>query len=234
MPGDLVAVCLPRGGDLLAALLGVWLAEAAYVPLDPAYPTAYSRQILDDAGPSTVVCDARTQTLLGVDDSRCLRLEQIPDVTDVPREQPEPAHLEQKVSDELKAVFHPCRAVAPGMVQRGSGSIIALSSTLSKRSNAGFLAQSTAKAAVDAFVRSLAAELGPHGIRANTVAPGVTLTDAALPMAPHVKESVAAICPMRRNGLPEDMAGAVLFLASDLSRFMTGTYLPIDGGFTTL
>jgi NAD(P)-dependent dehydrogenase (short-subunit alcohol dehydrogenase family) len=53
-------------------------------------------------------------------------------------------------------------------------------------------------------------------------------------MAPHVKESVAAICPMRRNGLPEDMAGAVLFLASDLSRFMTGAYLPVDGGFTTL
>ncbi|KAK3298746.1 uncharacterized protein B0H64DRAFT_422489 [Chaetomium fimeti] len=144
------------------------------------------------------------------------------------------ADLEQKVSDELKAVFHPCRAVAPGMVSRGSGSIITLSSTLSKRSNGGFLAQSTAKAAVDALVRSLAAELGPHGVRANTVAPGVTLTDAAVPMAPHVKESVAAICPMRRNGLPEDMAGAVLFLASDLSRFMTGTYLPVDGGFTTL
>ncbi|EAQ89433.1 hypothetical protein CHGG_06052 [Chaetomium globosum CBS 148.51] len=144
------------------------------------------------------------------------------------------ADLEQKVSDELKAVFHPCRAVAPDMVRRGGGSIIALSSTLSKRSNAGFLAQSTAKAAVDAFVRSLAAELGPHGVRANTVAPGVTLTDAALSMAPHVKESVAAICPLRRNGLPEDMAGAVLFLASDLSRFMTGVYLPVDGGFTTL
>ncbi|KAH6628118.1 hypothetical protein F5144DRAFT_549468 [Chaetomium tenue] len=144
------------------------------------------------------------------------------------------ADLEQKVSDELKAVFHPCRAVAPDMVRRGGGSIIALSSTLSKRSNAGFLAQSTAKAAVDAFVRSLAAELGPHGVRANTVAPGVTLTDAALPMAPHVKESVAAICPLRRNGLPEDMAGAVLFLASDMSRFMTGVYLAVDGGFTTL
>jgi amino acid adenylation domain-containing protein len=144
------------------------------------------------------------------------------------------ADLEQKVSDELKAVFHPCRTVAPSMVRRERGSIIVLSSTLSKRSNPGFLAQSTAKAAVDAFVRSLASELGPFHVRANTVAPGVTLTDAALPMAPHVKESVAAICPMRRNGLPEDMAGAVLFLASDLSRFMTGAYLPVDGGFTTL
>ena len=142
--------------------------------------------------------------------------------------------LERKVGDELKAVFHPCQAVAPEMIRRGEGSIIAVSSTLSKRSTEGFLAQSTAKAAVDAFIRSLATELGQHGVRANTVAPGLTLTDAAMPMAPHVKESVAARSPMRRNGLPEDMAGAVVFLASDLSRFMTGTYLPVDGGFTTL
>ncbi|KYF47511.1 hypothetical protein BE08_46150 [Sorangium cellulosum] len=142
--------------------------------------------------------------------------------------------LERKVSDELKAVFYPCQAVAPEMIRRKSGSIVAVSSSLSKRGNEGFIAQSTAKAAVDAFVRALAAELGPSGVRANTVAPGLTLTDAALPMAPAVKEAIASRCPMRRNGLPEDMAGAVLFLASDLSRFMTGTYLPVDGGFTML
>jgi len=144
------------------------------------------------------------------------------------------ADLESKVTDELRAVFYPCQAVVPGMLRRKSGSIVAISSTLSKRSDQGFVAQTTAKAAVDAFVRALAAELGPGGVRVNTVAPGVTLTDAAIPMAPAVKEAIAARCPLRRNGLPEDMAGAVLFLASDLSRFMTGTYLPVDGGFTTL
>lgn len=142
--------------------------------------------------------------------------------------------LERKVTDELKAVFYPCQAVAPEMLRRKSGSIVTLSSSLSKRSSEGFVAQSTAKAALDAFVRALAAELGPGGVRVNTVAPGVTLTDAALPMSPAVKEAIAASCPMRRNGLPEDMAGAVLFLASDLSRFMTGAYLPVDGGFTML
>ncbi|HET9959954.1 MAG TPA: amino acid adenylation domain-containing protein, partial [Polyangiaceae bacterium] len=144
------------------------------------------------------------------------------------------ADLEQKVNDELKAVFYPSQAVAREMLKRKSGSIVAVSSTLSKRANEGFLAQSTAKAAVDAFVRALASELGPSGVRVNTVAPGLTLTDAAMPMSPAVKEAIASKCPMRRNGLPEDMAGAVLFLASDLSRFMTGTYLPVDGGFTML
>ena len=142
--------------------------------------------------------------------------------------------LERKVSDELRAVFYACQAVAPGMLQRKSGSIVAISSSLSKRGNDGFLAQSTAKAAVDAFVRTLATELGPGGVRVNTIAPGVTLTDAAVPMSPLVKEAIAAKCPLRRNGLPEDMAGAVLFLASDLSCFMTGAYLPVDGGLTML
>jgi NAD(P)-dependent dehydrogenase (short-subunit alcohol dehydrogenase family) len=142
--------------------------------------------------------------------------------------------LETKVNDELKAVFYPSRSVAPEMLRRGSGSIVAVSSSLSKRGNQGFLAQSTAKAAVDAFVRALAAELGPGGVRVNTVAPGLTLTDAAMPMSPAQKARVAASCPMRRNGLPDDMAGAVLFLASDLSQFMTGSYLPVDGGFTML
>ncbi|WP_437335434.1 amino acid adenylation domain-containing protein [Sorangium sp. So ce394] len=144
------------------------------------------------------------------------------------------ADLERKVSDELKAVFLPCQAVVPEMLRRKSGSIVAVSSSLSRRSNEGFLAQSTAKAAVDAFVRALAAELGPSGVRVNTVAPGLTLTDAAMPMAPAVKEAIASKSPLRRNGLPEDMAGAVLFLASDLSRFMTGSYLPVDGGLTML
>jgi len=142
--------------------------------------------------------------------------------------------LEQKVSSELKAVFYPCQAVVPDMLERQSGSIIAISSTLSKHANGGFVAQSSAKAALDSFVRSLAVELGPEGIRVNTVAPGVTLTDAAANMPQAHKAMTAAQTPLRRNGTADDMAGTVLYLASDLSRFMTGCYLPVDGGITML
>ncbi|HEU5075087.1 MAG TPA: amino acid adenylation domain-containing protein, partial [Polyangiaceae bacterium] len=142
--------------------------------------------------------------------------------------------LEQKVSSELKAIFYACQAVVPDMLERQSGSIIAISSTLSKHANGGFVAQSSAKAALDAFVRSLAVELGPEGIRVNTVAPGVTLTDAAANMPREHKAATAAQTALRRNGTAGDMAGAVLFLASDLSRFMTGCYLPVDGGITML
>jgi amino acid adenylation domain-containing protein len=142
--------------------------------------------------------------------------------------------LERKVSDELKAIFYPCQAVAPEMLRRKNGSIVAISSALSKRGSDGFLAQITAKAAVDAFVRALAAELGPAGVRVNTVAPGLVLTDAASPMPMGNKASIASQSPLRRNGAANDIAGAVLFLASELSQFMTGTYVPVDGGYTML
>ncbi len=144
----------------------------------------------------------------------------------------ERSRFERTVIDELAALFDVCRAVVPGMVRRGEASIVVISSTMSQRPEAGYLAHSVAKAALDAFVRSLAVELGPDGVRINTVAPGLTLTEATDSLPLHVKDGAIARCPLRRNGLPRDVAGAVLFLASDLSRFMTGAYLPVDGGYT--
>jgi NAD(P)-dependent dehydrogenase (short-subunit alcohol dehydrogenase family) len=144
------------------------------------------------------------------------------------------ADFERKLDDELKSIYMLCQAVVPEMMERKSGSIIAVSSTMSKLAQHGYSAHSAAKAALDAFIRALAIELGPDGVRLNTVAPGLTLTDATAPMPNQTKDTAAARCPLRRNGLPRDVAGAILFLASDLSQFMTGTYLPVDGGYTML
>lgn len=140
--------------------------------------------------------------------------------------------FERTVVDELKAVFPACQAVVPGMAQRESGSIVVLSSAMTRRPEAGYVTHGVAKAALDAFVRSLAVELGPEGVRVNTVAPGLTLTEATESLPLHVKDAAIARCPLRRNGLPRDVAGAVLFLASDLSEFMTGAYLAVDGRTT--
>ncbi len=142
--------------------------------------------------------------------------------------------FERKLTNELKSIFLLSQAVVPGMIEQKCGSIIAVSSTMSKSVQHGYCAHGAAKAALDSFVRSLANELGPEGIRVNTVAPGLTITDATAPMAYQIKETAATRCPLRRNGLPRDIAGAILFLASDLSQFMTGTYLPVDGGYTML
>jgi amino acid adenylation domain-containing protein len=144
------------------------------------------------------------------------------------------ADFQRKLNDEIGSMFHLCRAVVPDMIERGGGSIVAVSSSMSRTWGNGFVAHSTAKAALDSFVRSLACELGPEGIRVNTVAPGLILTDATANLSPHVKDAASARCPLRRNGLPRDVAGAVLFLASDLSQYMTGSYLAVDGGFTML
>jgi 3-oxoacyl-[acyl-carrier protein] reductase len=125
-------------------------------------------------------------------------------------EYPWPA-FEAKLNGELRAAFFCCREVVPSMVERQQGSIIAISSTLSRHAAPGFCAHCTAKAGLDAFVRSLALELGAHGIRVNTVAPGLTLTDATA-------------------HLPEDIAGAVVALAGDDTGFVTGAYVPVCGG----
>lgn len=138
--------------------------------------------------------------------------------------------FERKLTRELKASFLTCQAVVPGMIRRGGGSIVNVSSTLSRGPGPGFVAHSSAKSALDAFSRSLALELGPHGIRVNVVAPGLTLTDATRDQPRQMHEAIAAHTPLRRIAEAGDIAGAVLFLASDHARFVTGTYLPVCGG----
>ncbi len=138
--------------------------------------------------------------------------------------------FEEKLRGELGAAFHCCKALVPAMIQRGEGCIIAVSSVLSRRPGNGFCAHSTAKSGLDGFMRSLAHELGPRGIRVNVVAPGLTLTDATAWMPDDDKEEVARSTPLRRNATPEDVAGAVLLLASSEARFLNGIYLPVSGG----
>ncbi|NTU98081.1 MAG: 3-oxoacyl-ACP reductase FabG [Chlorobiaceae bacterium] len=142
--------------------------------------------------------------------------------------------FEAKLSGELKSTFFCCQAVLPKMIERKSGSIIAISSTLSRHSSPGFIAHSTAKSGLDAFVRSLAEEVGPFGIRVNVVAPGLTLTDATAWLPEEQKTMIANMTPLQRVALPEDVAGAVLALASDHSRFVTGCYIPVSGGMLML
>lgn len=144
-------------------------------------------------------------------------------------EYPWPA-FEAKLTAELKAAFFCCRAVVPSMIEQGHGCIVAVSSTLSRQVAPGFCAHSTAKSGLDAFVRSLAAELGPQGIRVNNVAPGLTITDATAHLPEEHKEMMAQMTPLRRNALPEDVAGAVVALAGDEAGFITGAYVPVSGG----
>jgi 3-oxoacyl-[acyl-carrier protein] reductase len=138
--------------------------------------------------------------------------------------------FERKLVSELKATFLCCQAVARGMIERKAGSIVNVSSGLSRTPGPGFIAHSSAKSALDAFSKSLALELGPHGVRVNVVAPGLTLTDATAHQPPEMQEAVRRLTPLRRLGAPDDVAGAILFYCVDWSRFVTGTYLSVSGG----
>ncbi len=135
-----------------------------------------------------------------------------------------------KLVGELGAAFFCCRAVAPAMIEQGRGCIIAVSSGLSRHPGHGFCAHSTAKSGLDAFVRALALELGPHGIRVNTVSPGLTITDATSFLPQEAKDASARATPLGRNAEAEDIAGVILAMAADTTGFMTGAYLPVSGG----
>ncbi|QKO22325.1 3-oxoacyl-ACP reductase [Rhodoferax sp. BAB1] len=131
----------------------------------------------------------------------------------------------------VRATYNVCQAVLPGMRQRAQGCIVNLASDLVERPVVAYHDYATAKSALVGFSRNLAAELGPLGIRVNCVAPGLVYpTDASRATKEDVKEAIVAQTPLRRIARPEDVAGPVLFLASDWSRFVTGQVLVVDGG----
>ena len=138
--------------------------------------------------------------------------------------------FEKKLTSELKASFFCCKEVVPGMIAQKAGNIILVSSGLSRQAGPGFIAHSTAKSGLDAFGKSLALELGGHGIRVNVIAPGLTLTDATAFHPEEIKQMIAATTPLGRVAEPEDIAGAILMLASEHSKFVSGTYTPVCGG----
>ncbi len=151
---------------------------------------------------------------------------------------------EDVLTGETKAVFYPVGAVAPSMIARGTGAIINVSSGLSRTTREGMAGHSSGKAAVDALTRSLASELGPHGIRVNAVAPGLVQTEASTAFwsedqtgsaaggPPNPSAMLAQMTPLRRIATPEDVAGAILLLASAQAGFVTGVYLPVNGGLS--
>lgn len=142
--------------------------------------------------------------------------------------------FQAKLLSELQGAFFPCQAVVPKMIEQQRGCIIAVSSGLSRNPGMGFIAHSTAKSGLDAFMKSLALELGAHNIRVNVVSPGLTETDATAWIPAAQKQATGQGVPLQRIGQPEDVAGAILLLASKEAQFITGAYLPVSGGVQML
>ncbi len=130
----------------------------------------------------------------------------------------------------LKSAFNYIHAVTPVMARQRSGSIINLSSVVGVSGNAGQCNYSASKAGMIGLAKSIAKEMGPRGIRANCIAPGFILTEMTAALSDEVREQWAKMIPLRRGGSPEDVANVALFLASDLSSYVSGQVIHCCGG----
>ncbi len=140
------------------------------------------------------------------------------------------ADIEAKITGELGALYNCSQAVLKDMIRQKKGKLIFISSGLSRRPGYGFSAHAAAKSAVDGIAKVMALELGVHGITVNVVGPGLTLTDAIARQPEEMLKRSSDANPLRRIGKPEDIAGAVVFLSSSLSDYVTGEYIPVNGG----
>lgn len=134
------------------------------------------------------------------------------------------------INVNLGGVFHCTQALAPGMVARGFGRIINISSVVGLYGNFGQTNYAAAKAGVIGMTRTWARELGPKGITVNAIAPGFIATEMVQKMPESVLDSMKQKTPLRRLGMPQDVANAAVFLASSEADFINGAVLSVDGG----
>jgi 3-oxoacyl-[acyl-carrier protein] reductase len=132
------------------------------------------------------------------------------------------------------ATVNPVHAVVPAMKAQGYGRIVNFIATLVQRPSPEYLVHITAKSALIGYSRTIARDLGPHGITVNMISPGVTLTEFSKSLSDDVRTKIQNNTPLRRLAEPDDVAGVALFYASDLAHFVTGANIAPDGGLTVL
>lgn len=137
------------------------------------------------------------------------------------------------ININLKSVFNLTKAAIKSMMRAKSGSIINITSVVGIRGNAGQANYSASKAGIIGFTKSVALELGSRNIRSNAVAPGFIETEMTDALEAKALDEWKQSIPLKRGGQPEEVADACVFLGSDLSRYITGQVLQVDGGMLT-
>jgi len=141
--------------------------------------------------------------------------------------------FDQVISINLKSVFNTTKHAQRYMLKQRSGSIINISSIVGIKGNAGQANYAASKAGIIGFTKSVALELGSRGIRCNAVAPGFIETEMTGVLDEKVVQTWRDAIPLKRGGQPEDVANACVFLGSDLSSYVSGQVLQVDGGLLT-
>ena len=207
---QVVANCKAAGGDAWAVKADVCAADAVQAMVDQVLAETGRIDVLVNNAFRPYTFDPQRRKLFG---------------------ELEWQDYQAQFDGSVGATYIVCKSVVPHLRQRAQGSIVNIVSDLVERPVVPYHDYTTAKSALVGFSRNLAAELGPLGIRVNCVAPGLVYpTQASSATREEFREAIAASTPLRRIARPEDVAGPVLFLASDWSRFMTGQVLFVDGG----
>jgi len=141
--------------------------------------------------------------------------------------------FDKVIEVNLKSVFNLTKAVQRTMLKQRQGSIINMSSVVGVKGNAGQSNYAASKAGIIGFSKSVALELGSRNIRCNVIAPGFIETEMTAQLSEDVVAGWRAGIPLKRGGTPNDVANACVFLASDLSSYITGQVINVDGGMLT-
>ena len=140
------------------------------------------------------------------------------------------AQWDAVIDVNLKSAFNFLHAVVPVMARQRGGSIINMASIAGQTGNPGQVNYSASKAGLIAMAKSVAKEMGPRGIRANAIAPGYVLTEMTEVLPQAVKDEFVKLIPLKRGASVEEVASVALFLASDLSSYVTGQVIAVNGG----
>ena len=141
--------------------------------------------------------------------------------------------FDKVIEVNLKSVFNMTKAIQRTFLKQRSGSLIHMSSVVGLKGNAGQSNYAASKAGIIGFSKAIALELGSRNIRSNVIAPGFIETEMTDQLAEDVVQKWRDGIPLKRGGKPEDVANACIFLASDLSNYITGQVLQVDGGMLT-
>lgn len=141
--------------------------------------------------------------------------------------------FDKVIEVNLKSVFNMTKAVQRTMLKQRKGSIINMSSVVGVKGNAGQSNYAASKAGMIGFTKSIALELGSRNIRCNAIAPGFIETEMTAVLDEKIVQGWRDNIPLKRGGTPEDVANACVFLASDMSAYVTGQVLNVDGGMLT-
>src|SRR5690606_6166162 len=137
---------------------------------------------------------------------------------------------DEVINVNLKSVFNTVKAATRTFMKQKSGSIINMSSVVGVKGNAGQANYAASKAGIIGFTKSVALELGSRNIRSNVIAPGFIETEMTEVLDEKTVQGWRDAIPMKRGGTPDDVADCTVFLASDMSRYITGQVIQVDGG----